>query len=178
MQFKQIAFFTILSLLLFSGCNQKDGEEEKKQEDAKTYRLTTTKAQTLHIKVIDDGLVFEEFKQKVVLVYFFTSWCKPCKAEIPHLNNLREKYKNNFEIIAILLEKGKTSQDLKDFIKKYNIKYPITNSNENYILAKVLGGIKSIPTMFMYNKNGKLIEKYVGIIPQEMMEIDIKKALK
>ena len=43
--------------------------------------------------------------------------------------------------------------------------------------AKGLGGIKSIPTMFLINKQNNVFQKYVGIVPNEMMEIDIKKVL-
>lgn len=181
MQFKQITFFTILSLLLLSGCSKSDNEDknivEKKQKEI-TYKLTTTKAKTLHITAANDTLDFKEFKDKAVLLVFFATWCPPCIAEIPHLNNLQEKYKNNFKIIAILIEDKQTSPKLKAFIRKNNINYTITNSEENYILAKALGGIKTIPTMFMYNKNGELLEKYIGIVPQEMLEMDIKKAIK
>ena len=44
-------------------------------------------------------------------------------------------------------------------------------------LAKAVGGIKSIPTMFLIDKKNIIFQKYVGLVPNEMMEIDIKKVL-
>ena len=76
------------------------------------------------------------------------------------------------------MEQNKDVNELNSFIEQFNVQYPITNSNQNYDLAKVLGGVRSIPTMFMYSKSGKLIQKYVGIVPEEMLETDIKKAIK
>jgi len=180
MQFKKIAFFTILSLILFSGCGSDDTKKEKlvEIENKKDFKLTTTEAQTLNIKKTENGFIFEEFKDKAILVNFFATWCPPCKAEIPHLNNLREKYKDKFEIIAVLMEENKDNTELKNFINEYKINYVVTNSKQNYEFANIIGEVKAIPTMFLYNKNGEVIQKYVGIVPEEMMEIDIKKAIK
>ena len=71
----------------------------------------------------------------------------------------------------------KSDEEIKVFMKDFGINYTVTNSPENFDLAKNLGGIKSIPTMFLIDKNGKIFQKYVGLVPNEMMEIDIKKVL-
>ena len=62
-------------------------------------------------------------------------------------------------------------------IKEYKINYAVINGPEGFDLAKNLGGIKSIPTMYLINKESTIFQKYVGIVPNEMMEIDIKKVL-
>ncbi len=71
----------------------------------------------------------------------------------------------------------KTNEELKEFIKKFDINFAVTNSAGNFDLAKSLGGIKSIPTMFLIDKQGNIFQKYVGLVPSEMLEIDIKKLL-
>lgn len=181
MQFKKLAFFTILSLMIFSGCDSKTTTTNNETEQSNSlpmYKLTTNDAKTLHLQATNDGMIFQEFKGKAVLLNFFATWCPPCKAEIPHLNNLREKYGNDFEIVAVLLEERKTTTEIKAFKEEFAVQYPITNSMENFNLANAVGGVKSIPTMFMFDKSGKMIQKYVGVVPEEMMETDIKKAIK
>ena len=179
MQFKKIAFFTIFFSIFFVACSSSDSkkEEDLKIKETTEYKLTTTDAQTLNITKTENGLIFQEYKDKAVLLNFFATWCAPCKAEIPHLINLKEKYKDNFEIIAVLLEENKNSNKVKVFLEEHNINYVVTNSKQNYTLADAIGGIQSIPTMFLYDKNGKVIQKYVGIVPEDMMEIDIKMAI-
>lgn len=54
----------------------------------------------------------------------------------------------------------------------------MTNSKQNAIFSDAVGGVKAIPTMFLYDKNGKLIQTYVGIVPEEMLDVDIQKAIK
>lgn len=183
MQFKKIVFLTILPFLFFIGCNSKDNQNNSLQEESKKkslpiFKLTTTTGKTLTLIATKDGIVFKEYINKAVLVNFFATWCPSCKGEIPHLNSLLKKYKEDFEIIGVLLENNKDKKELEDFIKEYKINYSITNTKENYKLAEGFGQIKAIPTMFIFNKSGKLVEKYEGLIPQEMMEIDIKRAIK
>ena len=60
---------------------------------------------------------------------------------------------------------------------KKNINYTVTNSPDGFEFAKEIGGVKSIPTMYLLNKEGTIFQKYVGLVPNEMMEMDIKKVL-
>jgi len=189
MKFKVLAFFAILATLLFSGCDSKEETSEKKlannqnkiQEVTKkiqtTFTLKTHDGKTIEAKITQDGMIFKGYEDQTVLLNFFATWCEPCKAEIPHLNNLREKYAGKFEIIAVLLEENKDSAVLNEFINEYNMEFPVTNSYDNFVFADALGGVKIIPTMYMYAKGGKLIERFVGIVPEEMLESDIKKGL-
>ncbi len=189
MQFKKIAFFVISASLIFTACDSKKEEKTKvdeikkeiiKKEETK-IKLTTADLQTITFEKTEEGIKFENFENKVILLNFFATWCPPCRAEIPHLNNLKDKYKDSFEVIAVALgeKDGKltTPEKLNDFISEYKINYIVTNSEENYTAADLVGGVKVIPTMFLINPSGKIVQKYVGIVPEEMMESDIKKAL-
>jgi len=189
MKFKVLAFFAILATLLFSGCDSKENTTEEKdannQNEAQviekkiqtTFMLTTQDGKTIEATKTDDGMIFKGYEDKAVLLNFFATWCAPCKAEIPHLNNLREKYAGKFEVIAVLLEENKQQVIVDEFIANYKIQYPVTNTSENFALADLMDGVPVIPTMYMYGKGGELVEKYVGIVPEEMLESDIKKGL-
>ncbi len=171
------------SVLFISGCGDKEeGKAEitnkvKEANKIPSFNLITTNNKAINLTIENDKWIFKGYENKVILLNFFATWCPPCKAEIPHLVNLQNKYKNNFQVISVLLEQGKSTSQLKEFIKEYNINYTIVNSNENYNIAKAIGGVKSIPTMFIINKNGKIMEKYIGAVPEEMIEIDIKKGI-
>lgn len=186
MQFKKIAFFVISTTILFTGCDSKKEEKQvvKKEVVKKVqtkFTLTTTNNTIIELEKTKDKLVFKGLEGKVVLLNFWATWCPPCKAEIPHLNNLKEKYKDTFEVIGVAMgERGghmTSSENINAFIEDYEISYPITNTKENFLVADAMGGIKIIPTMFMIDPAGKIIQKYVGIVPEEMMELDINRAL-
>ncbi len=176
MQFKHIAFFAIIPLLVFVACDSKNKTEEKIKYPK--ISLTTVKGGTLELITSENTLAFTNYQNKALLINFFATWCPPCKAEFPHLNKLREKYKNDFEIINVLLSDKKSKEEMLAFLQEFNIQYPTTNGQENELFAQYLGGIKTIPTMYLVKKGGFIMEKYKGIVPEEMLESDIQRAIK
>lgn len=182
MQFKKIAFFIISVLLVVTGCDSKKEENEIKIEKKETkFTISSQITPSITLEKTDNGIDFKEFKGKVVLLNFFATWCPPCKAEIPHLNNLKEKYKDSFEIVALNMGEKNAVQSpnekIAEFIKEYNINYNVSNSEKNFKISEMMGNIQVIPTMFLFDTEGKILQKYVGIVPEEMIETDIKKAL-
>jgi len=177
------ALFISCSMLFFNGCSSEkkkaDEKSAKAKEEIKNEKIVLQDISGKEIVVtsLDKGFSFAGYENKIVLVNFFTTWCPPCKAEIPHLINLQEKYKENFVIISVLLEENKSNEEINSFMKYNNINYVITNSTENFKLAQSAGGVKNIPLMFLYDKNGKYSTHYVGAIPEEMIDADIKKVL-
>ena len=181
----KILFTAILTLLLLSGCES--NEDKKRETETNTKKsadkqnkgivLTDTSGKDIQVKKLENGFIFEGYENKIVILNFFATWCPPCKAEIPHLNNLQEKYKNDLKIISILLEENKSNEAIISFMNDNNIEFTITNSPDNYKLAKAVGGVKSIPFILIYDKNGNYSQHYRGAIPEEMIEVDIKKVL-
>jgi thiol-disulfide isomerase/thioredoxin len=180
MQFKKIAFLTFFITIFFTACGSDSSKNDKKIEIAeiKDFKLTTTEAQTLNVTKTEDGFIFQEYKDKAVLVNFFATWCHPCIAEIPNFIHLKDKYKDDFEIVSVLLENNKPNNQVKEFISEYHINYVVTNSKQNMVFADIIGKVETIPTLYLYNKQGKLIQKYNGIVPEEMLDIDIKRAIR
>lgn len=191
-----LSIFVSCSILFFNGCSsekKKSNEDQiklkneinesksdvKTKEESKTTNITLqdTNGKIIPITPIEKGYKFEGFENKVVLVVFFTTWCPPCKAEIPHLINLQEKYKEKFAIISVLLEENKSNEEINSFMKYNKINFAVTNSADNFKFAQNIGGVKNIPLMFLYDKNGKYSTHYVGAIPEEMIDADIKKVL-
>ena len=185
MKFKKLYIFLIFILMVFTACENKGSIDENvivdstKRKASTQYelKLKTTNNKQITI-VIENGLLkLKEFPNKVVLLDFWATYCPPCKAEIPHLINLQNRYKNDLIIIGLIVEKNKSNEILNNFIKEYKINYPITNSNGNFELASIVGGVSSIPAMFLFDKSGKMVMNYVGIVYEEILDNDIKRAL-
>jgi len=153
-------------------------EKEKKKEKITSLTLKTPNNKEIHLKFLDDGIIFDEYKNKVVVLDIFTTWCPPCIESIPHINQIQKLFKKDLQVIGILMEEDKRDSEVLQFIKKHNINYPITNSKENFVLTKTWGGISGYPTIIIFDKNGTYFNHYNGSPPLEMLESDIKKALR
>ena len=185
MQFKTLAFLSILSILFFAGCSS---EQNTTTNETQEKEIVETNTKSIQLKTIDnkditiinenDKYIIKEYKDKIVLLNFFATWCPPCKAEIPNLIDLQNKYGNDFTVISVLLENDKSNEEIQEFANDFKINYPVTNSKGNFDLSKAIGPVRSIPTMFMIGKDSTIFQKYVGVVPVEMMEMDIKKLLK
>jgi thiol-disulfide isomerase/thioredoxin len=184
MRFKNtlMALFILTFTLSFFGCDQKELKEEdlipKQNRDLEyTFFLKSTNKESATLTINSKTLKIKEenLKGKVILLNFWATWCDPCKAEIPHLVNLRNKYKDKLEIIGILIEQ-KDPKALTDFMDKYHITYPVMLGAENFKISSFYG-VRGIPYMVLYDNKGNFITDYTGPVPEEMIDQDISKSL-
>ena len=99
------------------------------------------------------------FKGKVVLLNFWATWCPPCRAEMPALNKLyREKKNRGLEIIAVSTDRSVSS--VKDFLEKHKVDFPILFDEDR--TAVKLYRVFSMPTTFLIDRNGTVVEKFYG----------------
>ena len=174
---KLIGIIWVVGALTLSGCSDKGVSDDAVAVSKNSISSRTLENKVVTIDKIGDLVTVKEYKGKIILLDFFATWCPPCKATIPHLVSLQEKYKDDFVVIGVLLEQDKPNDQVKSFANSFNINYEVLNNSANFELAEIMGGVRSIPTMFLYDSKGKLINMYQGAVPQEMMESDIKSVL-
>ena len=128
-------------------------------------------------------LAFHHLKQPIVLINLFATWCPPCRGGIPYLSDLQKKYKKSLFIAGVLVNDESDSHTLKEFIKKYHADYFISNSSQNDVFAAKLAKELHLPENFpipltVIYKEGNYYRHYEGAVPAEMIEHDIKQAMK
>ena len=152
--------------------NTQSGDTKETNE----INLKLISGSTMQVTKRSNGFDVKDGK-KATLYVFFATWCPPCEAEIPHLNNLSEKFKNELNIVGVLLE-DKSEDEVKEFAQKYKIKYDIAVGEGNFLFEKAMGGINGLPSSALFKANGDFAQGYVGLVPEEMLETDINKAIK
>jgi thiol-disulfide isomerase/thioredoxin len=102
-----------------------------------------------------------DLKGKVVLVNFWATWCGPCRAEIPDLVELQDKYRDHLVIVGVSEDEGGVDP-VKRFAAEQKMNYPIVMSNAE--IRKVFPGVMALPTTFVIDRDGKMVQKHVGLL--------------
>ncbi|MDX1364769.1 TlpA family protein disulfide reductase [Arenibacter latericius] len=99
---------------------------------------------------------FESQKEAVVLINFWATWCPPCVAEMPSLQNLYDDYGDKITFMFVTDDHRKK---VDAFLEKRNLKLPVYYSNSpvpNMLSSKLL------PTTYIINKEGKIVVAETG----------------
>jgi thiol-disulfide isomerase/thioredoxin len=111
---------------------------------------------------------------KVILLNFWATWCGPCRAEIPDLIELQNKYKDKLQILGLIVDDD--DQDaIKEFIEKVGINYPVAIASND--IRFQYGGIAALPTSFVLDSEGRIVQKHEGLRDPLLYETEIRSLL-
>jgi len=168
--------FLLIVSFFITGCNSKksvDIPEPAPQKQSEKKEIKWGDAPDFTVNTINNGTItLSQFKGKVIILNFWTTWRPPCRAEIPDFIALYNEYKDKGAII-IGLSVDKKEETVKKFIEENGINYPIGMGNEK--IVHDYGGISGIPTSFIIDREGNIKEKFIGLRSKEVFENTVKK---
>ncbi len=112
-----------------------------------------------------------DLKGKVVLVNFWATWCPPCRAEIPDLVKLQDKYRDKLVVLGISEDEVDPAQ-VKAFATEQKMNYPIVMATTE--LRQIFKGVAALPTTFVLDTEGKIQMRHVGMLDPERTEIETR----
>ena len=165
-----------------SNVNQEE-KIPKPKATTSTFTFKNFKNKTTILDVKNDIYTFTKIKQPIVMINLSSTWCPPCRGEVPHLNSLQKKFKENLFIITALVHDNIKDNELKKLIVSEKAHFFVAadqNENEKFekMIIKKLGIVDNfkLPLMVLF-VNGKYFTHYEGSMPEEMIESDIKQVL-
>lgn len=131
-----------------------------------------TKAPDFELKTTDGTAIkLSDYKGKAVMINFWASWCPPCRAEMPALQEVYKEYESkDFVILAVNLNESNLA--VNQFRDKLGLTFPIVIDKDNEVSK--LYDIVPLPTSYFVNKQGVVVGKWTGEISKDKLRSIVK----
>lgn len=165
---RRVIFIALIALIgvalyqVIQGGNQK---QPQIGDEAPDFTLTTLDGKEASLS---------QLRGKAVMLNFWGSWCEPCRTEMPAMQEVYEKYKDQgFEIVAVNI--GETDVAAASFAKQLGLTFPIWMDRDRDIVD--LYHIGPIPSSFFIDAQGKIVRKVNGQLDTSQLELYINPIL-
>ena len=133
---------------------------------APDFTLQSLDGKTVHLS---------DFRGKAILLNFWATWCEPCKVEMPWIVDLQKKYASQgLQVVGVAMDDA-SPEEITKFTQQMGVNYPVVIGKDE--VADSYGGLPFLPTTFYIGRDGKIVDKVLGIKGRGEIEDDIKKAL-
>ena len=122
-----------------------------------------------------DNISLSGLRGKPVLINFWATWCPPCKAEMPYLQQVHDSWSAK-GLVLLAVDIGENSATVEKFMTELNLSMTVPMDTDRKV-AKAYG-ITAIPTTFLIDKDGIIRQKVLGAFPSvEAIEKELSKIM-
>jgi len=115
-------------------------------------------------------LRLSSYRDKIVLLDFWATWCAPCREETPNLVNLQKEYGDRgLQIIGVSMDDS--AEPVHAFYRQFHMNYPVVMGNAK--TGELYGGVLGLPIAFLIDRNGRIYKKHVGATDPAVFEKEI-----
>jgi thiol-disulfide isomerase/thioredoxin len=173
-------FFFLILLLSLSGCNSPDNA-------GNTPVISAPPPTTLPMPPFKGGSILKmgweqtdgtrvtvgDYKGKVLILDFYATWCIPCRDSVPHLIGLQKKFEGEgLQVIGLNVGGPDDVQEIPGFAKELGIQYPLAMPDED-LVRFLMSDSDAIPQTFVFDRQGKLVERFIGFDEEQGARIDL-----
>ena len=150
----------VLSCFLLSGCNLANTNNENLSD------LESLELKTSFIDLYENDIdLSSAFKEGKIVISYWATWCGPCIKEMPSIKRA-EKILKDYGY-TFLLVSDETISKISKFKKEKNFDFNFLRSSKPFETL----GVYSMPTSYIFDENGKIIETIVGAIEWDSEEM-------
>ena len=114
------------------------------------------------------GVRLTDYSGKLVLLNFWATWCAPCVAEVPSLNNLYERFRDE-GLVVLAISIDEEEDVYKRFLERFGVTFPTVRDPERKVSARY--GTMKYPETYLINREGIVIRKYINAQEWDQPEI-------
>ena len=153
---KRIVIFFVLSLVLLTSHAASAG-------NAPDFTLKDLKGNKVRLS--------EMLKNGPVLIDFWATWCKSCLQEMPLLDKIGDKYRDQgLQIVAISVDSPKSAAKVRPFIKSSDLDFIVLLDSKKEV-RRMFGGT-STPYTVLVSQTGKILYTHLGYVPGDEIKIE------
>jgi cytochrome c biogenesis protein CcmG/thiol:disulfide interchange protein DsbE len=147
-------------ILIAMGANSPASGQRGPVSPSEIDKLERTMAPGFSLKDLSGRTItLSSLKGKVVLLNFWATWCPPCISEMPVFNRLyKEMRSRGLEIVAISADRSEGY--LRDYVSKHSLDFRVLYDEDRTVTKQYK--VFSMPTTFLIDKNGVIVEKFFG----------------
>jgi cytochrome c-type biogenesis protein len=130
------------------------------------------------VSIEGDSVSLSGQRGKVVLLNVWATWCHPCRAEIPELLVLYDKYKpRGLELVGVSVDANGSDDAIRSFMKNFRMTYPVWRDPDERVSAEFR--LVGVPATFLIDRSGTLRWRKTGRIHpgDASLTLEIEKAL-
>jgi peroxiredoxin len=121
------------------------------------------------VKTFDGKVVkLAELRGKPVVVDFWATWCRPCRVNMPHLDQVQKRFEERGLVVIGLSVDETGPAEVKRFAHGLGVRFRLAMANDRVL--DHYGPIRFLPTTFFINRNGEVIRRVRGYIDAETLE--------
>jgi len=164
MKYKKLNYLALIIYLISSSGSYSIERPDIKNLIIHNEKKKIEKAEFFNSK--NKKVSLNDYKSNIVIINFWATWCAPCKEEMPHLNQLKSKYKfKDIEIIPINIADEELKKS-KEFFEELSIDNLEVFYGSSLDLAKEFK-LRGIPTTIIIDKEGYEFARIIGFIDFE-----------
>lgn len=182
----------IFTFLVLSGCNsnkdanippdsnktqitnEDESAKENEENDIKEDNENSNKEEKIiiapdfELETLDKTTIkLSDLRDKNVILNFWATWCGFCVEEMPDLQKLQEKYKDE-DLLILAVNVGETKEEVLEFVEENNLELQVVLDKDMSIANTY--GVRSFPSTLTINKKGEAVASHIGMLTYEQME--------
>jgi peroxiredoxin len=119
-----------------------------------------------------------DYRGKVVVLDFWATWCAPCRFTMPKMIQLHHRYRDRNVVVIGVAVDATSRAEIEQFVQEMGVDYPIAVDSDS--AAKGAYQVRSLPTLFILDKEGNILQRMEGYDPQstiQTLEDTVRRAL-
>lgn len=115
-----------------------------------------------------------DYRGQVVMINFWATWCPPCRAEMPDMEQVyQEKKQQGFAVLAVNIQEAR--DPITEFVNRFGLSFPVLMDTKGEVTQQY--GIYSLPTSYFIDQQGRIAELNVGALSKSAISKKVEALL-